>query len=238
MQKPENAKPRKRNILGYLRSVSREVLMEDIGELIYAIRFALVPMYVLLWVALIAYNVQFAREIFDFLFIVNPAASWWHAITFRVNDSTHYLLWILSLIDITMIGNLVVMTTVGGYSTFVKEYDLKKLEGRPRWMNGLDSTTLKNKMGMSLIGVSAIHLLKTFMEIVERFDHLYEMSLKGEAVLIPSAVLAIGVTIQIIIHMVFIGTTLAFAKNGALMHGHHPKPSEPAAGEMAEEHAH
>lgn len=199
----------------------RRWLLDGIGELIYAIRFALVPMYLMLWVAVLAYNVQFGREIFDFLFVITPGS-----ITFRTNDSTHYLIWILNLIDITMIDNLVVMTTIGGYSTFVKEFDLTKLEGRPRWMNGLDSTALKNKMGMSLIGVSAVHLLKTFMENVENFDMLYKMSLAGKPVLLPAAMLGASTAIQIIIHLVFIVTTLAFAKNAILMHAHHPKPSD------------
>ena len=198
---------------------TQERLIDTIGEWIYAIRFALVPMYILLWVALIAYNVQYAREIFDFLFVTAPGFG------FRDNDSTHYLLFILSLIDITMIGNLVVMTTIGGFSTFVKEYRLDKLEGRPRWMNGLDSTALKNKMGMSLIGVSAIHLLKTFMENVEKFQDLYKSALKQEQVYPAIMVLTANTTIQIIIHLVFILTTLAFAKNAMLMHAHVPKPS-------------
>lgn len=199
----------------------RTPLIDRIGEAIYAIRYALVPMYVLLWAALIAYNVQFAREIFDFLVVIDPSG--WHV---RVNDSTHYLLWILSLIDITMIGNLVVMTTVGGYSTFIKEFDLASLEGKPRWMNGLDSTTLKNKMGMSLIGVSAIHLLKTFMEIVEKFERLYEQAGAGHPVWDQAWLLACSAAIQLIIHLVFIVTTLAFAKNAQLMHGHTAKPPE------------
>jgi uncharacterized protein (TIGR00645 family) len=211
---------------------SRDLIIDRIGEGIYAIRYALVPMYLLLWVAMIAYNIQFAREIFDFL--VQHDATGWH---FGANDATHYLLWILSLIDITMIGNLVVMTTVGGFSTFVKEFDLMKLEGRPRWMNGLDSTTLKNKMGMSLIGVSAIHLLKTFMEIVEKFSEMIEKAFHIDwATQINAAGVALGFTVQggllaasavlqIIIHLVFIVTTLAIAKNAMLMHGHTPKPS-------------
>ncbi len=180
--------------------VSRAIT--EIGEIIYGIRWGLIPMYLGLWIAIIAYNVQFFREIIEFLFIWTPGHMFPH---FRENNSTHYLLWILGLIDITMIGNLVVMTTVGGFSTFVKEYDVSKLEGRPRWMNGLDSSTLKIKMGMSLVGVTAIHMLKTFMEL----DHAsWDTVLK-----------------EVLIHAVFIGTTLAFAFNAKILHALHVVPA-------------
>ena len=176
-------------------------LLDTIGEMIYGIRWGLVPMYVGLWVAIIAYNVQFYKELVEFIFVVNDSG-----IHFRENDSTHYLLWVLGMIDITMIANLIVMITVGGYSTFIKEFDLKSLKGRPRWMNGLDSNTLKNKMGMSLVGVSAIRLLQTFMEAGTTDWN--------------------QVNKQILMHLVFIITTLAFAFNAKLMHGHTPKPAE------------
>lgn len=204
--------------------------MDFIGECVYAIRFLLVPMYLLLWLALIAYNVQYAREIFDFLFAPNGAGGF----IWRDNDSTHYLLFILSLIDITMIGNLVVMTTIGGFSTFVKEYRLDELEGRPRWMNGLDSTALKNKMGMSLVGVSAIHLLKTFMENVEKFTAMTEKAFHTDwgtvqnaagvstGYLVQGSLITANTVLQIVIHLVFIVTTLAFARNKMLMHSADP----------------
>lgn len=179
--------------------------LTEIGEVIYSIRWGLIPMYVLLWVAIIAYNVHFIEEIIHFLFHWEPG-HWFP--TFKRNDSTSYLLWILALIDVTMIGNLVVMTTVGGYSTFVKEYQMNNLEGRPRWMNGLDSMTLKIKMGVSLIAVSAIHLLKTFMMDSENVDWD-------------------KVWMQVVIHMVFIATTVAFSVTALLSdkhHSTHPKP--------------
>jgi uncharacterized protein (TIGR00645 family) len=178
----------------------------EIGEAIYGIRWGLIPMYLGLWIGMIAYNIQFFREVLEFMFVWPKGASY---PLLRENDSTHFLLWILSLIDITMIANLVVMTTVGGFSTFVKEYDFDHLVGRPRWMNGLDSSTLKIKMGMSLVGVSAIQLLKTFMEAEKTsWDDVLKL---------------------VLIHVVFILTTLAFTFNAKLLHGHAPAPSQTAA---------
>jgi uncharacterized protein (TIGR00645 family) len=174
-----------------------------VGKSIYAIRWALAPMYLGLWIAMVGYGLHYFLEIFRFAFEMHgwiPAP--------RENDSSAWLLFILNLIDITMIGNLVVMTTIGGYSTFVKEFDAKGLENKPRWMNGLDSSTLKIKMAMSLAGVSAVHLLKTFIDI-------------GEHPLTDWR----PVTFQIGIHMVFLFSMLAFTLNSRFMHASH-KPAD------------
>lgn len=153
-----------------------------LGTAVYSIRWALVPMYLGLWVAMVAYNIQFFGEIIGFLLKSR-------------HDETDYLLWILALIDMTMIGNLVVMITVGGYSTFVREFHLKS-SNMPEWLNHLDSNSLKIKIGMSLVGVSAIHLLKTFMDV---HDTSWDDVLK-----------------EIAIHFTFMGTTIAFTVNAWL----------------------
>lgn len=171
-------------------------VIDQIGIAIFGIRWGLVPMYLGLWVAMLAYDYQFFKEMTEFLLEGGH------------HTSTQYLLWLLGLIDITMIGNLVVMTTVGGFSTFVKEYDFSSLEGKPRWMNKLDSSTLKIKMGMSLVGVTAIQLLKTFME-----SHDMSWDQIGK---------------EVLIHVVFIATTVGFTINAKLMHGNDhgaPAPS-------------
>lgn len=207
-------------------------ILDRLGVLIFSSRLGLIPMYVLLWVALIAYNVHYAQELFGFLATYDWSKPFWEAVAFKENDSTDYLLWILDLIDMGMIANLVVMITVGGYSTFVKEYKLDSIYGKPRWMNGLDSTALKNKMGMSLIGVSAIHLLKTFMEIGQRFHVLLEEIRQGTAVdpVMQIILQSSGAGLLIIIHLVFIHTTLSYARNAQLMHSHRPRPmAEPTA---------
>jgi uncharacterized protein (TIGR00645 family) len=187
--------------MSFSQRPQKRSIIDGIGDAIYGIRWGLVPMYLLLWIAIIAYNVQFVQEIIEFLFV---KSAHFPGFAMKHNDSTHYLLWILGLIDITMIGNLVVMTTVGGYSTFVKEFKLDSIAGKPRWMNGLDSSTLKIKMGMSLIGVTAIHLLKTYMEAA---DASWDTVAK-----------------EVLIHVVFIGTTLALSLNAKLLGGHHVTP--------------
>jgi uncharacterized protein (TIGR00645 family) len=144
--------------MGPRNTKTRDDYIDDIGEATYAIRWGLVPMYFGLWIAIVLYNLHFFREIIDFIFEFDGG------IHLKHNNSNDYVIWILSLIDVTMIGNLMVMTTVGGYSTFVKEFRLDRLANKPRWMNGLDSSQLKIKTGMSLIMISGINLLRIYME--------------------------------------------------------------------------
>ena len=167
-------------------------ILDRLGEAIFNIRWGLVPMYLGLWFAMCVYIYQFFREIWDFTFYTDIA----NGIHFNQFTSDNCLMWVLNLIDITMIGNLIVMITVGGFNTFVKEFDLKTLSGKPRWMNGLDSSALKIKMSMSLVGVSAIQLLKAFINIDQSsWDNVLK---------------------QVLIHVVFIVTTLAFTLNAKL----------------------
>jgi uncharacterized protein (TIGR00645 family) len=187
-------------------------LVERIGETIFAIRWGLAPMYVGLWIAVVAYNIQFFREIFDFTLGFQNG----HLI-FKQVDSEMFLMWVLGLIDITMVANLVVMIVIGGYSTFVKEFDLKRLEGKPRWMNKLDSNVLKIKMSMSLIGISAIQLLRTFMQISNQLNDMITHNLHD---LVMAEIISINVGLQVGVHLVFIVTTLGFTYNARLLHSH------------------
>jgi uncharacterized protein (TIGR00645 family) len=143
-------------------------LVDAIGEMIFSIRWGLVPMYLLMWVAVVSYVLWFGQEIFSFWFALYDdaphqfAVGPWHP-HFLLHNGEDFIVWSLGLIDASMVANLIVMTTVGGYSTFVKEFDIKALNGRPRWMNRLDSSTLKIKMAVSLIGITAILILRTSM---------------------------------------------------------------------------
>lgn len=186
-----------------LKLPTQDQLFATFGYLIYAIRLGLVPMYLGLWAALIAYNVWFFRMEVEFLSHLQDATG------------TSFLMWVLGLIDVTMIANLVVMTTIGGYSTFVREFDLEKLVGKPRWMNGLDSSMLKIKTSMSLVIVTGIHLLQTFME--------------ADAATTKAALdLIVGKAhVELYIHLVFVFTTIMFTLNARLM-PHHGTPQEHA----------
>ena len=74
------------------------------------------------------------------------------------------MLIVLGLIDVVMISNLLVMVIVGGYETFVSRLNLQGHPDQPEWLSHVNASVLKVKLAMAIIGISSIHLLKTFIE--------------------------------------------------------------------------
>ena len=70
---------------------------------------------------------------------------------------------VLSLIDVVMISNLLIMVIVGGYETFVSRLNLESHPDQPEWLSHVNANVLKVKLGTAIIGISSIHLLKTFI---------------------------------------------------------------------------
>jgi uncharacterized protein (TIGR00645 family) len=115
------------------------------------------------------------------------------------------MLGVLSLVDVTMVANLLIMVIIGGYATFVSKLDLDEHPDRPDWLRSVDAGSLKVKLAGSLAGVSGIHLLKSFVDIKE---------IKPE-----------HVKWQVIIHLVFLASTLILAITEKVLHGkHHAAP--------------
>jgi uncharacterized protein (TIGR00645 family) len=75
------------------------------------------------------------------------------------------MLTVLGLIDVVMIANLLIMVIVGGYETFVSRLRLDGHPDQPEWLSHVNAGVLKVKLATALIGISSIHLLKTFIEI-------------------------------------------------------------------------
>lgn len=174
--------------------------VQGIGKGIYTIRWMMVPMYLALWVAMAGYTVHYLHEIVEFVF--KWSADVWYPVGLNMSaDSNEWLMFILELVDITMIANLVVMTAAGGYSTFVKDFRGIPRRNRLKLFDHLDANTLKIKMSMSLAGVSAVHLLKTFIDM----DHTANFN-------------TTKIVLQIVIHMVFLISMLLFTWNSNLMH--------------------
>ena len=73
------------------------------------------------------------------------------------------MLAVLNLIDVVMIANLLVMVTLGGYEIFVSKLRTKNHPDQPEWMSHVNATVLKVKLSMSIISISSIHLLQTFV---------------------------------------------------------------------------
>jgi uncharacterized protein (TIGR00645 family) len=78
------------------------------------------------------------------------------------------MLGVLTLVDITMVANLLVMVIIGGYATFVSRMDLQGHPDKPDWLDKIDAGALKVKLATALVGISAIHLLKSFINIKEK----------------------------------------------------------------------
>jgi uncharacterized protein (TIGR00645 family) len=89
----------------------------------------------------------------------------WHLVTHATSFSEQQImLVILSLIDVVMISNLLVMVIVGGYETFVSRLNLEGHPDEPEWLSHVNASVLKIKLAMAIIGISSIHLLRTFIE--------------------------------------------------------------------------
>lgn len=123
-----------------------------IEHLVMKSRWLLMPMYLGLGVALGLYCYKFLEEL-------------WHLCAeIAVIDESRLLLGVLGLVDVCMIGNLIIMIIIGGYSIFIQRIDFDAYGAdKPQGFNTLNSGALKVKMGLSLIGVSSIHLLKAFI---------------------------------------------------------------------------
>jgi uncharacterized protein (TIGR00645 family) len=76
---------------------------------------------------------------------------------------TTIMLVVLGLIDVVMISNLLVMVIIGGYETFVSRMNLDSHPDQPEWLSHVNASVLKTKLAMAIIGISSIHLLKTFI---------------------------------------------------------------------------
>jgi uncharacterized protein (TIGR00645 family) len=78
-------------------------------------------------------------------------------------NETIIMLVVLALIDVVMISNLLIMVIVGGYETFVSRMDLEGHPDQPEWLSHVNASVLKVKLATAIIGISSIHLLKTFI---------------------------------------------------------------------------
>jgi len=85
-------------------------------------------------------------------------------------NETIIMLVLLALIDVVMISNLLIMVIVGGYETFVSRMDLEGHRDQPEWLDHVNASVLKVKLATAIIGISSIHLLKTFINAANYSD--------------------------------------------------------------------
>ncbi|WP_261797897.1 TIGR00645 family protein [Cellulomonas timonensis] len=170
-----------------------------IGSLIFMSRWLQVPLYLGLIVAQATYVWQFMIEL-------------WHLFSDVVLHSgisgvteESIMLAVLGLVDVVMIANLLIMVIIGGYETFVSRINLDDHPDQPEWLSHVNANVLKTKLAMSIIGISSIHLLRTFIEAKTTL-----LLPNGSEVLLW----------QTVIHLAFIASAMALAWIDKISHAH------------------
>ena len=160
--------------------------LRPLPQIIFASRWLQLPLYLGLILAQAVYVFLFVKEL-------------WHLITHAVDFSEQQImLVVLGLIDVVMISNLLIMVIVGGYETFVSRLELEGHPDQPEWLSHVNASVLKIKLAMAIIGISSIHLLRTFIEA-------------GNLGAGKSNYTEAGVMWQTIIHCVFILSAIGIA---------------------------
>jgi uncharacterized protein (TIGR00645 family) len=158
--------------------------MKPLSQLIFASRWLQLPLYLGLILAQAVYVFQFWGELIHLIEAVlgskDALASLVTSLGYKGTaiveggktigyepitrlSETIIMLVVLGLIDVVMISNLLVMVIVGGYETFVSRLDLEGHPDQPEWLSHVNASVLKVKLATAIIGISSIHLLKTFI---------------------------------------------------------------------------
>ncbi len=160
--------------------------LRPLPALIFGSRWLQLPLYLGLILAQCVYVFKFMKELFT---LVTKATSF---------SEQQIMLIVLGLIDVVMISNLLVMVIVGGYETFVSRLRLAGHPDQPEWLSHVNASVLKIKLAMAIIGISSIHLLRTFIEA-------------GNLGSPNAAYTEAGIMWQTIIHTVFILSAIGIA---------------------------
>jgi uncharacterized protein (TIGR00645 family) len=155
---------------------------------IFMSRWLQAPLYVGLIVAQVVYVIQFWRELVHLIGMMMSKGG---------TTEVEIMLIVLGLIDVVMISNLLVMVIVGGWETFVSRLELKNHPDQPEWLSHVNAGVLKVKLATAIIGISSIHLLKTFINAEELDDKTLLW--------------------QTLIHLTFVASALAIAYTETLL---------------------
>ena len=147
--------------------------IHPLAAFIFMSRWLQLPLYLGLILAQCVYVFHFWVELVDLIGAVfGNDASLQHifqavavpgaTVPNKLNESTIMLV-VLGLIDVVMISNLLIMVIIGGYETFVTRMHLDDHPDLPEWLSHVNASVLKTKLAMAIIGISSIHLLRTFI---------------------------------------------------------------------------
>ena len=181
--------------------------LRPIPRFIFASRWLQLPLYIGLIVAQGVYVFHFLVELLHLVEAVFGSQTALQALVSSIGyktdvtltslNETVIMLVVLALIDVVMISNLLIMVIVGGYETFVSRMHLEDHPDKPEWLSHVNASVLKVKLGTAIIGISSIHLLKTFINAAN-----YDVKV---------------LMWQTIIHIVFLLSALAIAYTDKLM---------------------
>jgi uncharacterized protein (TIGR00645 family) len=181
--------------------------MRPLPNMIFASRWLQLPLYLGLILAQAVYVYHFWVELVHLIEAAfgNKAAleQLVTSIGYRSDapvtalNETIIMLVVLALIDVVMISNLLIMVIVGGYETFVSRLNLEGHPDQPEWLSHVNASVLKVKLATAIIGISSIHLLKTFINAANYTDKVLLW--------------------QTLIHITFLMSALAIAMTDRLM---------------------
>jgi len=180
--------------------------LSPLASLIFFSRWLQLPLYLGLILAQCVYVFHFWVELVDLIGAAMGNESALKHILDAVSTGgtrpsklteTTIMLVVLGLIDVVMISNLLIMVIIGGYETFVSRLGLDGHPDQPEWLSHVNASVLKVKLAMAIIGISSIHLLKTFIN-AGNYD--------GQVILAQTG-----------IHMVFLLSALAIAHCDRIM---------------------
>ena len=160
--------------------------LRPLAALIFGSRWLQLPLYLGLILAQCVYVYKFLKELSRLVL---------EATTF---SEQQIMLIVLGLIDVVMIANLLVMVIVGGFETFVSRLNLAGHPDQPEWLSHVNASVLKIKLAMAIVGISSIHLLRTFIEA-------------GNLGSPNAAFTEAGIMWQTIIHTIFILSAIGIA---------------------------
>lgn len=185
--------------------------LRPLPALIFASRWLQLPLYLGLIAAQAVYVWHFLLELSHLVEAVFGSQTALQALVTSIGykpevqitslNETVIMLVVLALIDVVMISNLLIMVIVGGYETFVSRLGLDDHPDQPEWLGHVNASVLKVKLGLSIIGISSIHLLKTFINAAN-----YDVKV---------------LMWQTIIHVVFLASALAIAYTDKLLNSGH-----------------
>jgi uncharacterized protein (TIGR00645 family) len=188
--------------------------LKPLPNLIFMSRWLQLPLYLGLIVAQAVYVWLFWQELINLIMAAfGHSASLEHILEVvtvegaprptKLNE-TVIMLVVLALIDVVMISNLLIMVIVGGYETFVSRMGLEGHPDQPEWLSSVNASVLKVKLATAIIGISSIHLLKTFINAQHHDDKV--------------------IIAQVGIHLTFLLSAMAIAMSDRIMP--HAKPNE------------